>query len=860
MSMIKFKRGTKANLPTLEISEPAMTTDTKELFIGSAEGNVQIGNMLKSVYDVNGNGVVDNSELLGGQNGAYYLNRANQTGTIDSTMVSDFAEAAQDAVGGMIDNTGRTVALTYDDATAVLYAEVLFDNATIKKNGSNQLYAVDGTTLVKGVVSLVDSTSSTSVTTAATPNSVKTVKDALDAHKIAATAHGLDAFLVKTVVAGTNVEVANVAGEVTVTVPDIGEHNTASNVNTLGVGVFDAKSGVDLGFKGIQSSDSSLVVQDVPASKSINVKHATVTTTNTGSVAGATVVKAVTIANGHVTDFQTGSLVVADVAGAATAADLTHLSVDVDTLKSTGVVENGTIVNNNDGTITVNGWVVYFAPLRTELTFTGITVDLNQTDGPRVVHFMDDGTVSVSTSYSAISDPSTALLLFTITNGTTLSPFIVMPDMTEVQEIMRAYLEIIDIPVYKMELYTKAATLELGRNAGSMLVEGINYLSNGSQNLKSFAADTTADMLYFLEDGSVALPVTYGTDITPNVYFDGTNLVAVPTGKFTIQEIRANIDGKYFVRAGARLFDTMVEAKNSLFTASMAPMDNIYTAISAACCRLIVVEGATDLTLSAEAFLVRVASTGGTSAGSGGGGGGAINLPISDAENLLYASANPDAQARFIVSGTAAYNHTLQGKSGTLAHLADITEYAQDAFGSAISNVATEAVVLTYNDGANTISANVKVDATTVVINGTTGNLEVGSIASTKVSDFNEAAQDAVGGMISNVATNAVTLTYTDASATLTADAKVDGTTVVKNVTNGNLEVGSIASTKVSDFDEAAQDAVGGMLLNTGKSIVLSYVDATPALSAEARIDGSSIKKNGTTFELYVDVVDGGTF
>ena len=39
---IQFKRGTKANLPALSVGEPGFCTDTKELFIGASDGNVQI--------------------------------------------------------------------------------------------------------------------------------------------------------------------------------------------------------------------------------------------------------------------------------------------------------------------------------------------------------------------------------------------------------------------------------------------------------------------------------------------------------------------------------------------------------------------------------------------------------------------------------------------------------------------------------------------------------------------------------------------------------------------------------------------------------------------------------------------------
>jgi len=42
-SKIKIKRGTKVQLPALELAEPGFTTDTKELYVGDGIGNVKIG-------------------------------------------------------------------------------------------------------------------------------------------------------------------------------------------------------------------------------------------------------------------------------------------------------------------------------------------------------------------------------------------------------------------------------------------------------------------------------------------------------------------------------------------------------------------------------------------------------------------------------------------------------------------------------------------------------------------------------------------------------------------------------------------------------------------------------------------------
>ncbi len=40
---IKIRRGTQAQLPTLDLAEPGFTTDTKSLYIGDGVGNVKIG-------------------------------------------------------------------------------------------------------------------------------------------------------------------------------------------------------------------------------------------------------------------------------------------------------------------------------------------------------------------------------------------------------------------------------------------------------------------------------------------------------------------------------------------------------------------------------------------------------------------------------------------------------------------------------------------------------------------------------------------------------------------------------------------------------------------------------------------------
>lgn len=78
------------------------------------------------------------SPLLQGQNGAFYLARANHTGTQTAASISDFNEAAQDAVGGILTDTA-TLNFTYDDATPAITADVLDSPLLQGQNGAYYL-------------------------------------------------------------------------------------------------------------------------------------------------------------------------------------------------------------------------------------------------------------------------------------------------------------------------------------------------------------------------------------------------------------------------------------------------------------------------------------------------------------------------------------------------------------------------------------------------------------------------------------------------------------------------------------------------------------------------------------------------
>lgn len=68
--LITICSGNESALPTLSPGELGFTTDTLKLYIGTASGNQLLaaaqaaGDMLKSIYDTDGDGVVDAAERI----------------------------------------------------------------------------------------------------------------------------------------------------------------------------------------------------------------------------------------------------------------------------------------------------------------------------------------------------------------------------------------------------------------------------------------------------------------------------------------------------------------------------------------------------------------------------------------------------------------------------------------------------------------------------------------------------------------------------------------------------------------------------------------------------------------------------
>lgn len=117
--------------------------------------NAGVGDMLKSTYDADNNGVVDNASALGGQAASHYLNRANHTGTQSAGTITGLANvatsgSASDLGTGTLPIARIGAGTVTDDKLAVSYLPDQSDPGSGTFAASGKLLFYDGT-LVTGL-------------------------------------------------------------------------------------------------------------------------------------------------------------------------------------------------------------------------------------------------------------------------------------------------------------------------------------------------------------------------------------------------------------------------------------------------------------------------------------------------------------------------------------------------------------------------------------------------------------------------------------------------------------------------------------------------------------------------------------
>jgi hypothetical protein len=89
------------------ISDTSDSGNLKKVTVDDFLTGGGVGDMQKSVYDVNNNGIVDNSTQLDGQNASYYLDRTNHTNTQLASTISDFDTAVDARLTGLLLDTNN---------------------------------------------------------------------------------------------------------------------------------------------------------------------------------------------------------------------------------------------------------------------------------------------------------------------------------------------------------------------------------------------------------------------------------------------------------------------------------------------------------------------------------------------------------------------------------------------------------------------------------------------------------------------------------------------------------------------------------------------------------------------------------
>lgn len=221
---------------------------------------------------------------------------------------------------------------------------------------------------------------------------------------------------------------------------------------------------------------------------------------------------------------------------------------------------------------------------------------------------------------------------------------------------------------------------------------------------------------------------------------------------------------------------------------------------------------------------------------------------LAEGSNLYFTNERVDDRVAALIQNGTGITWTYDDTANTLTGNVSITQYtdemAQDAVGTILVNSAR--VTLTYSDSTPSITADLVLDSVSVaymhastasvlfgrttagagageeLVVGASLLLTGGSIRRAALTGDITAAANSNATTLATVNANVGSFGSTTQVMTQTVNAK-GLTTAAANVTI------AIPSTQITDFNEAAQDAIGAMVDGT-----LVYVDATPLLTRAA--------------------------
>lgn len=261
------------------------------------------------------------------------------------------------------------------------------------------------------------------------------------------------------------------------------------------------------------------------------------------------------------------------------------------------------------------------------------------------------------------------------------------------------------------------------------------------------------------------------------------------------------------------------------------------------------------------------------------------NVAVSG-QNTIVADSNNDTLTVAAGTGiTVTTNDTTDTLTVTNSGVTSITGTTNQVSASASTGSVTLSLPQNIHTGANPTFAGATLDAIKIGITAaneidtTAGNLTIDSAGGTVTVDDNlvvsgdltvNGTTTTVNTETINLADNIITLNSNEAG-TPTQNAGIEierGTspnvTLRWNETSDTWEltrdgtnyeeittVGTVTSGDISDFAEAAQDAVGAMIVD-GTTINFTYTDATPELTAEVTLATTSYL--ATTGGLAVDI------